>query len=65
VAYSYSEWKRREMTLGQFLPDISDQSAAVKRTFKIAHIKQAVEEGHARIATNPSIGAALRASGRV
>ena len=64
-AYTYAEWKRREQSLGQFIPDVSDMEAATRRQFHGAHLKQALETGHAAITMDPSIGHALRAASRV
>jgi hypothetical protein len=61
VRYSYTEWKRREQTLGQFIPDVTDLSAAERRTFEAAKRREAVRTGHARIVTDDRIGAALKA----
>jgi hypothetical protein len=61
VPYSSEEWHRREMTLGQFIPDVSDLEVLAQRNVRTEIIKAAVASGHARLATNDSIGAALMA----
>lgn len=61
VAYSYAEWQRREKVLGQFIPNVSDLQSHMQRSMRTQQLKQALATGHAAIATNPSIGAALSA----
>jgi hypothetical protein len=65
VGYSYDEWRRREMVLGQFIPNAEDLPAAARRSMHTESLKQAISTGHARVAVNPCIGAALRAAGRL
>ena len=57
--YTHAEWKRRELVLGQFIPDVSDLPKHEKRSIGTQNLKQALKTGHARITTDTRIGAAL------
>jgi len=63
--YSYQEWRRREMVLGQFIPDVSDLPPGMRRVMRTEHLRAAMRTGHARVAVNESIGTALKAAGRM
>lgn len=61
VPYTREEWRRRELTLGQFIPDVSDLPAGVRRAMNTDALKTALRTGHARLTTDPSVGRALAA----
>jgi hypothetical protein len=58
--YSQEEWHRRELVMGQFIPDLSDQSRVKQRNMRTDITQAAVVSGHAKIITNDCVGAALR-----
>lgn len=61
VGYSYSEWSRREQVCGKFIPDVIDKGRFEQRRARAEKIRAQVAGGVARILTDESIGAALRA----
>lgn len=61
VPYSSEEWHRRELIMGQFIPDITDMDVMLQRNARTRIVRQAMQTGHAKVAINQSIGEALRA----
>lgn len=60
VRYTPQEWLRVQPYLGRFIPDVSDKAHGVRRAMRTQLIKDGLDRGVIRIATNPSIGAALQ-----
>lgn len=61
VPYSSDEWHRRELVMGQFIPDVTDMDVMMQRNARTRIVREAVQSGHAQVAINQSIGEALRA----